>query len=104
MNKADRVTRIAKDADLTKRQSEKVLDVPLESIQIALSRGKPVTLVGFGTFSVMARAARKGRNRRMGQEIVLPARKTPKFRAGKGLREAIKALQTFYVKPFMDET
>jgi DNA-binding protein HU-beta len=64
MNKADRVTRIAKDADLTKRQSEKVLDVLLESIQIALSRGKPVTLVGFGTFSVMARAARKGRNPR----------------------------------------
>jgi DNA-binding protein HU-beta len=88
MNKADLVTRIAKDADLTKRQSEKVLDVLLESIQIALSRGESVTLVGFGTFSVMARAARK----------------TPKFRAGKGLREVIKALQTFYVKPFMGET
>jgi Bacterial DNA-binding protein len=63
-----------------------------------------LTQVGFGTFSVMARAARKGRNPRTGQEIVLPARKTPKFRAGKGLREVIKALQTFYVKPFMGET
>jgi DNA-binding protein HU-beta len=93
MNKADLVTRMVKDADLTKRQAEKVVDVLLEHIQTALSRGEHVTLVGFGTFSVMARAARKGHNPRTGQEIVLPARKTPKFRAGKGLREAIKALQ-----------
>jgi DNA-binding protein HU-beta len=81
MNKADLVTWIAKDADLTKRQSEKVLDVLLESIQIALRRGESVTLVGFGTFSVMAHAARKGRNPHTGEEIVLPARKTPRFRA-----------------------
>jgi DNA-binding protein HU-beta len=91
MNKADLVARVAQDADLTKRQAEKVVDVLLESIQTALSRGERITVVGFGTFSVMARAAGKGRNPRTGQEIVLSARKTPKFSAGKGLRQAVKS-------------
>jgi DNA-binding protein HU-beta len=90
MNKADLVIRIAQDAALTKRQAEKVVDVFLESIQTALSRGEPVTVVGFGRFSVLARAGRKGRNPRTGQDIVIPARKTPKFSAGKGLREAVQ--------------
>jgi DNA-binding protein HU-beta len=90
MTKPGLVARMAQKAELTKRQAEKVVEAFLESIQTALSRGEPVTVVGFGRFSVLARAARKGCNPRTGQEIVIPARKTPKFSAGKGLREAIQ--------------
>jgi DNA-binding protein HU-beta len=89
MNKADLVTRIAKDAGITKRQAGKALDALVDGVQEALSKGDSITLVGFGTFSMMSRSARKGRNPQTGQEIFIPAGKTPKFRAGKGLREAI---------------
>ena len=90
MTKADLVTRIAKGTDLTRRQSEKVLDVLVHSVQEALCQGDSVMLVGLGTFAVQSRAARKGRNPRTGQEMWIPAKKTPTFRAGKGLREAVK--------------
>jgi nucleoid DNA-binding protein len=90
MTKPDLVARMAQEAELTKRQAEQVLDVLLEGIQTALSRGESVTVVGFGTFSVLARTSRKGRNPRTGQDIMIPARKIPKFSAGKGLREAVK--------------
>ena len=90
MNRADLITRMAKDAELTKRQAEKALNALVDSVQEALSKGDSVTLVVFGTFTVMARAARKGRNPQTGREIFIPASKTPKFKAGKGLREAIR--------------
>jgi DNA-binding protein HU-beta len=90
MNKADLVTRMAKDAEITKRQAGKALDALVEGVQEALIKGDSITLVGFGTFSVMPRSARKGRNPQTGQEIFIPANKTPKFRAGKGLREAVR--------------
>jgi DNA-binding protein HU-beta len=90
MNRADLVTKIAKDADITKKQAEKALNALVDSVQGALSRGDSVTLVGFGTFSVMSRAARKGRNPQTGREIFIPASKTPKFKPGKGLRLAIR--------------
>jgi DNA-binding protein HU-beta len=90
MNKADLVTRMAKDAEITKRQAEKALDALVDGVQETLSKGDSVTLVGFGTFSVMSRSARKGRNPQTGREIFIPARKTPKFRAGKGLRQVVR--------------
>jgi DNA-binding protein HU-beta len=90
MTKAELVRRMAQEASLTKRQAEQVVQAFLTSIQVALSRGEPVTLVGFGTFSVRTRAGRKGRNPRTGRELMIPAHKTPKFIAGKGLREAVK--------------
>ena len=90
MNKADLVTRISQEAEITKRQAEKALTTLMDSVQEALSKGDSVTLVGFGTFSVMSRAARKGRNPQTGREIFIPARKTPKFKPGKGLRQAIR--------------
>src|SRR5919204_2900456 len=86
MTKADLVARIMQEAEVTKRQAEQVVDTFLESIQTTLSRGESLTLVGFGTFSVLARAGRKGRNPRTGQDIMIPARKTAKFTAGEGLR------------------
>jgi DNA-binding protein HU-beta len=90
MNKADLVARIAEEAEITRHQAEKALNALMDGVQDALSNGDNVTLVGFGTFSVMSRAARKGRNPQTGREIFIPASKTPKFRAGKGLRDAIR--------------
>jgi nucleoid DNA-binding protein len=91
MTKAELITRIATDASLTRRQAEQAVEAFLAQIQAALSRGEPVTLVGFGSFSVQTRAARKGRNPRTGQDLVIAARKAPKFSAGKQLREAVTA-------------
>ncbi len=90
MNRADLVTRIAKDAEITKRQAAKAIDALVVGVQEALSEGDSITLMGFGTFSVMARSARKGRNPQTGREILISATKTAKFKAGKGLREAVR--------------
>jgi DNA-binding protein HU-beta len=90
MTKAELITRIAKDAALTKRQSEKVVDALLASVQDALRKGEKMTLVGFGTFSAMSQKARTGRNPRTGQPLFLPSRKAPKFSAGKKLRQAVR--------------
>lgn len=90
MNKADLVTRISKDAEITKAQAEKAVNVLMQSVQKALSSGDSVTLVGFGTFSVRSRAARKGRNPQTGREISIPTSKSPAFRAGRNLRQAMK--------------
>ena len=90
MNKADLVARIAEEAEITKRQAEKALNALITGVQGALRNGDSVTLVGFGTFLVMSRAARKGRNPQTGREIFIPASKIPKFRAGKGLRETLR--------------
>jgi DNA-binding protein HU-beta len=90
MNRADLVTKISRDAEITKRQAEKALNSLVDSVQDALSKGDSVTLVGFGTFSVMSRAARKGRNPQTGREIFIPASKAPKFRAGKSLRQSVR--------------
>jgi DNA-binding protein HU-beta len=90
MTKTDLVARMASDAALTKRQADKVLEVIIGSVQEALRQGDHVTLVGFGTFGVRARAARKGRNPSTGQEIWLPAGKMPTFKAGKALRHATR--------------
>ena len=90
MNRADLVTRISKDADITKREAEKALNALVDSVQEALSKGDSVTLVGFGTFSVMSRAARKRAQSPNRARVFIPASKTPKFRAGKGLREAVR--------------
>jgi DNA-binding protein HU-beta len=89
MTKTDLVTRIAKDAALTKRQAEKALQAMLASVQDAMSHGERVTLVGFGTFAVRARAARSARHPRTGQPLVVPARKTPTFSVGKRLRQVV---------------
>jgi DNA-binding protein HU-beta len=90
MNKADLMTRIAKDAEISKRQAAKALDALMDGMQEALSKGDRITLMGFGTFSVVARSARKGRNPRTGLAIFIPPGKTAKFKAGKGLRAAVR--------------
>lgn len=89
MNKTELVDQIAGQIGKTKKDVRKVVDAVTETITNALSKGKKVTLVGFGTFQVMQRKTRKGRNLQTGEEIQIPAKKVPKFRPGKGLKEKV---------------
>ena len=89
MNKADLIDKMAGDADITKTAAATALDSLLDSIGATLSQGGKVTLVGFGTFSVKKRAARKGRNPQTGETIKIKASKSVGFRAGKTLKESI---------------
>ena len=89
MTKEELVTKVAKDAGITKTQASSVLKSMLSSITRALAKGDRVSLVGFGTFSVAKRAARNGRNPATGQPIRIPAANVPKFKAGKKLKGAV---------------
>jgi DNA-binding protein HU-beta len=82
MNKADLVNQMAEDAGITKRQATAALDALVKGISKTLKIGEKVTLVGFGTFTVIKRAARKGRNPATGAAIRIKAKKVVKFRAG----------------------
>ncbi|VAX28746.1 DNA-binding protein HU-beta [hydrothermal vent metagenome] len=90
MTKADLIDKVASDAGLSKADAGKALDAVLDNIKKSLKKNQKVTLVGFGTFSVTKRKARKGRNPRTGEEIKIAAAKVPKFIPGKGLKDAIK--------------
>lgn len=90
MTKSDLVEKIASDAGLSKADAQRSLDAMIDNIKKALKKNQKVTLVGFGTFSVSKRKARKGRNPRTGEEIKIPASKVPKFTPGKGLKDAIR--------------
>lgn len=90
MNKSELIDAIADSADLSKAGAGRALDAATAAIAGALAKGDTVSLVGFGTFSVSERAARKGRNPRTGEEITIAASKTPKFKAGKALKDAVK--------------
>ena len=89
MTKAEIIDKMAQDADVSKVAANKALDSFIDSIKKTLKKGNKVTLVGFGTFSVGKRAARKGRNPRTGATIKIKASKTPKFKAGKAFKDAI---------------
>ena len=89
MNKGDLIRELAKVVG-TKKEAEAAVNTILETIIKALKKGNKVTLIGFGTFSVTKRAARKGRNPQTGKEIKIAARKVPKFTPGKGLKAAVK--------------
>ncbi len=94
MTKTELVGKMAKDCKLTKVSANKALDSFVDSIKKSLKKGDKVTLIGFGTFSVSQRKARKGRNPQTGKEIKIPARKSPKFSAGKAFKNAIKAIKS----------
>ena len=89
MNKIELVTEIVKNTGLTKVDSERAVEAFLDTIAAALKKGDEVRLVGFGTFSVTTREATTGRNPRTGAEIKIPASKQPKFKASKGLKDAL---------------
>ncbi|HOI17762.1 MAG TPA: HU family DNA-binding protein [Geobacteraceae bacterium] len=90
MTKAEIVGKIAEGAELTKAQAEKAASIFLNSIVEALKDGDKVTFVGFGTFSANDKAARVGRNPATGEEIMIPAKKSIKFKAGKSFLEAVQ--------------
>lgn len=89
MNKTELVAAMAQRSGLTKKDAEKGLNAFFESVQQALVEGDRVQLIGFGTFEVKERAARKGRNPQTGAEIDIPASKAPGFKAGKSLKDAV---------------
>jgi len=89
MNKKELIESIAGAADISKAAAEKALNGTLAAIADSLNKGDKVTLVGFGTFSVSKRDARKGRNPQTGKTIQIPAKKVVKFKAGSKLSEAV---------------
>jgi nucleoid DNA-binding protein len=89
MNKGDLVNEVAAVVG-TKKEAQAAVDCVISSITKALKKGDAVTLVGFGTFKVTKRKARKGRNPQTGEEIKIKASKAPKFTAGKSLKDAVK--------------
>jgi len=89
MNKADLIEAIAASADISKASAGRALDAVLDNIAEALQKGDVVTLAGFGSFKVVERAAREGRNPSSGEKIHIPASKIPKFSVGKNLKDAV---------------
>jgi len=89
MNKAELIDKVSGAAELNKASAARAVEAVLDAIAATLKNGDQVTLSGFGTFSVTMRAARAGRNPRTGETINIPASKNPKFKAGKGLKDAV---------------
>lgn len=89
VNKQELISSIAEKASMTKADATRALDAAVAAVTEALQQNDTVTLVGFGSFYVGERAARTGRNPRTGKNIKINAAKVPKFRAGKGLKDAV---------------
>lgn len=90
MNKTELVKKVMEDAELTKAQAEKAVASILTGVKDTLVAGEKVQILGFGTFEVRERAARKGRNPQTGEEMDIAASKVPAFKPGKELKEAVK--------------
>ncbi len=90
MNKTELVDAVAQATDLSKAAAGKAVTAVLDAIQGALEKGDSVVLTGFGTFSMRERPARTGHNPKTGQPMELKASKTPVFKAGKTLRDAVR--------------
>ena len=88
MNKSDLIKAVA-DVTCSKKEAEKAVNTIISAIAGTLKKGGRVSLVGFGSFSVVKKAARKGRNPQTGKEIKIKAKKVPKFTPGKALKEAV---------------
>lgn len=89
MNKSELIAKVAEKAGITKKDAEKAVAGIFASVQEALVAGDKVQVIGFGTFEVRERAARIGRNPQSGEEIKIPATKSPAFKPGKALKDAV---------------
>jgi DNA-binding protein HU-beta len=89
MTRAELVDKLAKDLEITKKQAAEALDLTLASIKDAISAGQTVTFIGFGSFKMVERTAREGRNPATGKTIKIPAKKAVKFTAGKPFKESL---------------
>ena len=90
MNKNELISAMSEKSELTKVDTEKALKAFIDTVTEELKNGGKVQLVGFGTFEVTERAARKGRNPKTSEEIMIPASKSPRFKAGKALKDIVK--------------
>ena len=91
MNKTELVAAVAEQADISKKDAEKVLKAFVDVVTEEMKKGEKVQLVGFGTFEVSERAAREGRNPKTGETMTISASKSPKFKAGKALKDLVNA-------------
>lgn len=89
MNKTELIAAVAERAELTKKDAEKVLKAFTDVVAEELKKGEKIQLVGFGTFEVSERAAREGRNPQTGETMTIEASKSPKFKAGKALKDVV---------------
>jgi DNA-binding protein HU-beta len=89
VTKTELVSVVAEKAGLTKVDADRAVKALLETVTACLKEGESLSLVGFGTFSVSQRAARTGKNPRTGDKIAIPAANTPRFKAGKALKDAV---------------
>lgn len=89
MNKTELITAVAEKAELSKKDAEKAIKAFTDVISEELVKGGKIQLVGFGTFEVTERAAREGRNPKTGETMPIPASKTPKFKAGRALKDMV---------------
>jgi DNA-binding protein HU-beta len=89
LNKVELVDAVSENSGLSKSDAAKAVEAVFDSIVAELRKGEEVRLVGFGSFLVTNRAASEGRNPRTGEPVQIPASRQPKFRAGKGLKEAV---------------
>ena len=91
MNKTELIAAVAEKAEISKKDAEKALKAFIEVVTDELKKDEKVQLVGFGTFEVGERAAREGRNPKSGETMTIPASRTPKFKAGKALKDQVNA-------------
>ena len=89
MTKAELVASVADKSALDRKKADKAVTALFETIKQAMVEGDKVQVIGFGTFEIRERSARKGRNPRTGEEIDIPASKLPSFKAGKSLKDAV---------------
>ena len=90
INKSELTKEVSAKTDLKQKDAEKVIDALIESIKDNLAKGEKVQIIGFGSFEVRNRAARKGRNPQTGKSLTIPATKVPAFKPGKALKDAVK--------------
>ena len=91
MNKTELIAAVAEKAELSKKDAEKALKAFTDVVADALANGEKIQVVGFGTFEVSERAAREGRNPKTGEKMPIEASRTPKFKAGKALKDQVNA-------------
>ena len=89
MNKQELVAAVAEKANMTKKEAARAVEAVVEVVKEALAKGEPVRIIGFGTFMVRERGERRGRNPRTREEITIPARKAPVFKASSQLKELV---------------
>lgn len=90
MTKTEMIVELAERTDLSKVDAEKVLKAFIETVEDTLAKGEKIQLTGFGTFEVIERAAREGRNPKTGESMSIPETKSPKFKPGKSLKDLVK--------------